>query len=289
MTDNDIKKILSPELMRRELRFALRRQREAAGLTQKDVAEALYWSVSKVIRMEQGDVAVSPSDAQVLMHTYGVTDEARIAQLAELAHGARQQSAWTQYRDVYSEPARTLFANEPFASTIYKHEPSLVPGMFQTEEYTRGLLERLDLPAERIDRLVEVRLARQELLTSERRPDLQFVMGEAVVSRPIGGVGVMKMQLKRLVELAESPGISLHLLPFSVGAHPRIGDAFTILEFPGDVDSLLYRENAGGETTTREDARLIGDYLRDWITLQGLASAPKKFAETLEKLTAHRF
>jgi len=277
-----------PEVQRRRLKAALRREREAAGLTQKEVSDSLDWSVSKVIRIEAGAVGLSATDLRALMDLYKVTDEKRRDELAELARGSRKQS-WSDYSDVYSVAARTLFGNEAAAKLIEKYEPTFIPGLLQTEEYARALLAGIGHSEQEIERMVRGRLERQELLEQDRRPQLEFILGEAAVSRAVGGRGVMLHQLERLKDLNSRRGISLQVLQFEAGAHPRMGEAFTILEFSDEnLDDLVYLENAGGESIGREDPELIAAYRRDFITLQGMASPSSDLATILDKIAATR-
>lgn len=278
----------TPEVKRRRLKAALRHEREAAGLSQKQVSEALDWSVSKIIRIETGAVGLSATDLRALLDLYKITDEKRQAELLALARGSRKQS-WSEYSDVYSVAARTLFGNEAAAKTIYKYEPTFIPGLLQTEEYARALLKGAGHSEGEIERLVKGRLERQELLDQDSQPQLEFILGEAAVSRPVGGHGVMLHQLERLKELAAHPGISLQILPFEAGAHPRMGEAFTILEFPDEnLDDLVYLENADRESVSREDPELTAVYRRDFDTLQGLATPSKDFATVIDRIAAMR-
>lgn len=274
----------NPEVKRRRLRLTLRHERDTAGLTQKDAAEALDWSVSKIIRIEQGAVAVSVTDLRALLDIYKVTDEKREAELVELARGSKKQP-WNEYKDIYSAAALTLFGNEAAAKIIYKYEPTFIPGILQTEEYAQAVLAGLGYNEDDIDRMVEVRLGRQDLLDRDPPPQLEFILGEAAVSRAVGGRGVMRHQLDKLKELAERPEISLQVLPFSEGAHPRMGESFTILEFADDLDDLLYLENAGRESTRREEPDVISDYRRDFLTLQARASDPADFAKVIDRIS----
>lgn len=277
-----------PEVKRRRLKGALRHDREAAGLTQKEVSDALDWSVSKVIRIEAGAVGLSATDLRALMDLYKITDETRQAQLVELARGSRKQS-WSEYSDVYSVAARTLFGNEAAAKIISKYEPTFIPGLLQTEEYARALLAGVGHSEHEIERMVSGRLERQELLERDERPRLEFILGEAAVSRAVGGRGVMFRQLERLKDLNSRPGISLQVLLFDVGAHPRMGEAFTILEFTDEsLDDLIYLENAGGESISREDPEIIAAYRQDFVTLQGLASPSSDFAAIIDRIAAAR-
>lgn len=278
----------TPAVMRRRLRVALRHEREAADLTQKEAAAALDWSISKIIRIETGAVGITPIDLRALLAVYNTTDEKREAELVEWARGSRKQS-WVEYKDVYSQASLNLFAYESAARTIYKYEPTFVPGLLQTEEYSRALLTGLGHSSEEVDRMVDARMERQELLDREDRPELDFILGEATVSRAIGGRGVMLHQLDRLKYLASLPKINLQILPFSVGAHPRMGDAFTILQFADEnLDDMLYLENAGGESTSREDPELIAKYYQDFITLQGLASEAGAFGKVIDDIAGTR-
>jgi transcriptional regulator with XRE-family HTH domain len=288
LPESQSKPVEPPEVKRRRLKVALRHDREATGLTQKDVADALDWSVSKVIRIEAGAVGLSATDLRALMDLYKIADEKRQAELVELARGSRKQS-WSEYSDVYSAVARTLFGNEVAAKVIYKYEPTFIPGLLQTEEYARALLSGVGHSEQEIERMVRGRLERQELLEKDNQPQLQFILGEAAVSRAVGGRGVMLRQLERLKELNSPPEISLQVLQFEAGAHPRMGEAFTILEFTDEnVDDLVYLENAGGESLSREDPEVIAAYRRDFVTLQGLASPSSDFDTTIDRIAAAR-
>ena len=274
--------------MRRRLRTALRQVREGANLTQRDAADALDWSVSKILRIESGAVGITPIDLRALLAVYNMSDDKREAELVELARGSRKQP-WGEYKDVYSPASLTLFGYEGAAKIIYKYEPTFIPGLLQTEEYARALLAGLSHEKAEIERMVSARLARQELLDLDARPQLEFVLGEAAVSRAVGGSRVMLHQLERLKEMSKDRGISLYILPFSAGAHPRMGSAFTILQFADeDLDDMLYLENAGGESTYREDPELIADYLQDFITLQSLAADKASFDKVIDDIAATR-
>lgn len=279
----------TPEVKRRRLKSALRQAREATKMTQKDAADALDWHVSKIIRIEQGAVGITPVDLRALLSVYGVTDDDQVQALVELARGSRKQS-WREYKDLYSPASLTLFANEPASKVIYKYEPTFVPGLLQTDEYATALLEGMGHTADEVERMVRARLERQDVLDRDSRPELRFILGEATVSRAVGGPSIMRRQLERLKEFARRPGISLQVLQFSRGAHPRMGGAFTILEFADDsLDDLLYLENAGGESTSREDPDLIADYRRDFLIISDIATKVEDFASVIDQVEATRF
>jgi transcriptional regulator with XRE-family HTH domain len=272
----------TPEIMRRRLRIALRRYRLAAGFTQKTAARALDWSSSKIIRIESGAVGVTSTDVRALLDLYGVRDPELVAELVELARGSKKQS-WRQYSDVYSSASLMLFSNEAAAQVMYKYEPTVIPGLLQTEEYARALLMGLSHSSDKVERMVRARLERQELLERDPHPELHFIIGEAAVSRPVGGRGVMANQLEFLKDVSRRPELYLQILPLSIGAHPSMGVAFTILQFVDmNLDDLLYLETAIGEATHRDEAELIADYRHDFLELQERACNPEAFERVID-------
>jgi transcriptional regulator with XRE-family HTH domain len=97
----------TPTVARRRVRLALREAREAAGMTQTDVAEAMEWSLSKVIQIESGEVSIAPNDLRPLLGHLGIKDRARVEQLHVDAKTARtrQRQSWWQaplYREYLS-------------------------------------------------------------------------------------------------------------------------------------------------------------------------------------------
>jgi transcriptional regulator with XRE-family HTH domain len=278
------------EVKKRRLRTALRQARLDAKMTQKGASDQLVWSNSKIVRIEQGTVPVTPSDVRVMLHIYGLTDETRIEQLVDLAKEAREDKGWSTFDDVLSAESLDLFGNEPAAKVIYKYEPSVIPGMFQTQEYARALLRALGNSEEQIDRRLEVRALRQRLLESPQRPELNFIIGETALSRPAGGEDVMREQIAHLLELAHDKQISVLVLPFAAGVHRSMGGAFTILQFEDPLlADLLYLEGAEGESVSRDEEGAIKRHLEIFVELQAMASNSGSLEEQLERILRERY
>jgi hypothetical protein len=126
---------------------------------------------------------------------------------------------------------------EAEAATLSCYQAEFMHGLLQTRDYARAV-HRASLPAateEAIEQLVEVRMARQELLTSSDAPQLWLVLNEAVLRRVVGGRGVMHEQLTRLAEAASLPTVTLQVIPFSNGAHASMDGSFSVLGFPEDT------------------------------------------------------
>ncbi|MDQ4104560.1 MAG: helix-turn-helix transcriptional regulator [Actinomycetota bacterium] len=234
-----------PAIHRRRLRTEIRNAREAAGMTQRDVAKAMDWSQSKLIRIESGQVNISTNDLRALLSHYGL-DPTRINALVAVARAAREPGRWSIYRDVVTPEFIAFLGCESSASIIRGFEPFLIPGLLQTEEYARTVLSSL-VGAEnrhKVDSLVDLRVERQELLVRQPEPSLHFIMDEAVIRRVIGGRDVMRRQLRHLQELAEHPEMTVRVIPFEYGIYPNQRVAYHVFEFSDPEDEyVLYIEN----------------------------------------------
>ena len=285
----DAVKAETVEVKKRRLRIALRQARVDAAMTQKAAAEELVWSTSKIVRIEQGTVPVAPTDVRAMLHLYGVKDESRVEGLVELAKDAREDKGWSTFDDVLSPASLELFGSESVARVIYKYEPSVIPGLFQTQDYARALLRALGYSEREVARRLEVRIQRQRLLDRTNRPDLNFILGEAAIVRPVGGLGVMSEQIAHLRDLAKTDGITVSVLPFAAGAHRGMGSAFTVLQFDDPrLDDLLYLENAERESISREDKDGVKKYLDIFVELEDMAAGSGSLEDQLERLLGNR-
>jgi transcriptional regulator with XRE-family HTH domain len=286
------------EVKKRRLRTALRDARAKKGMTQRAAADELVWSVSKIVRIEQGTVPVTPSDVRVMLQLYGVTGEARVNELVNLAKEvreglskeAREGKGWSTFGDILSQESLDLFGSEPTAKVIYKYEPSVVPGLFQTQEYARILLRALGNSEEDVDRRLDIRTQRQQLLDSPHRPELHFILGETALARPVGGNDVMREQIAHILELAKLDGITVLVLPLAAGAHRGMGGAFTVLQFDDpQLPDLLYLEGSDGESVSNDEKGKIRRYLELYVELQNMADKYGSLEENIERILRERY
>lgn len=235
----------SPTIRRRRLGAELRRYRDAAGVTIDVVAERLGCSPSKVSRIETGHTSATPRDVKDMLDIYGV-DGGETEELVQIAREARQKGWWHPFSTVLTGAYVGL---EAAARAIRAYEQQVVPGLLQTDKYAMAMIRaaRLGDTDQEIEQRVRVRMARQALLIQDDPIDLQVVLDEAVVSRPVGGDEVMRDQLHRLVEAARLPNVTLQILPFAAGAHAGMDGTFAILDFPDAEDpNVVFAENATG-------------------------------------------
>jgi transcriptional regulator with XRE-family HTH domain len=262
-------------VQRRRLRSELRRARAEAGLTQRDVAEAMEWSLSKLIRIESGSVGISTTDLKALLQHYGVGDQAEIDRFLGLARAGKDQRAWwNAYREATSQQYLTFLGYESSASVIHMFQPLLIPGLLQDEDYARAVLRAYGGSAtdKRVEEWVELRMRRQELLDRSDPPEMFFVLDEAALHRWVGGRDVMRHQLHRLKNEAGRHNVTIEVVPFSAGEHPGMKGPFSILEFADDRDEdVLFLENPRGDTISRDEQEEIKPYREAFAHLRDLA------------------
>ncbi len=268
--------------------MALREARRQADLTQAEAAERLYWSPSKLLRIENGKNSISVTDLMALLDLYKVADRQQVEQLITLARGARKEQSKTEFRDLVSGQFLTYLNYESAASHIAHYETVLIPGLLQTEEYARTVIAALSSDedsVEVIDKRVQLRLDRQEALLQDGGPQMHFIMDEAAVRRHVGGAAVMIRQLEHLKELGRNPNVTIQILPFTVGAHAGMKGPSLILEFPDPADDpLLYIENARGDILFREDVEETTKYQEAFLALAKVATAPARLDDVVDRL-----
>ncbi|HEV2784562.1 MAG TPA: helix-turn-helix transcriptional regulator [Actinophytocola sp.] len=271
----------------RRLRAELRRIRDESGRTQKVVAEALGWSISKVIRMETGAVDVSTSDLMALLSYYGIDDPGRKDALLAITRGDRK-GWWEQYRSHYPQRFLNFLAYEDAAAQVRQFTGLMVPGLLQTEEYIRALWRGVMVDPARFDRGVAVRLRRQEILTRENATKAQFILDEAVLHRWVGSPDVMVGQLSHLKDMAELPNVSIRVIPFAAGVHPGMLGSFSVLELPSDVedvdDYVVVLEDQTRDVLIRDDPEIKSKYVEIFYQLEEVACPENELHKIIDPM-----
>lgn len=253
----------NPAVQGRRLRTALRQARLDAGLTQDQVASELDWSLSKIVRIENGAVRVSITDLRAMLAKYGITDPRREAELVSMARAARQRPWWSAYREFTSPRFLEFVELEQASAAVLHYQPQLVPGVLQTREYATAVIWRLtrDITEERAKGLLEFRMQRQELLDVPAPPTLSFVLDESVVHRQVGGPEVMRDQIRHLIELAGRTYISIQVLPFAAGLVAGMQAPFVVVRFPDPADpTVLFLEGPWSDTIVANDEGEVKRY-----------------------------
>ena len=232
----------SPTVRRRRLAAELREIRERKGKSGDAVAAALRWSPSKISRYERARTGLQPREVERLLDYYQITGSRR-ALLLELAEDASHKGWWEEYADGLSPDYQQFIGLEHEASSIAIWHVDVVTGLLQTQGYARHIISsytRVEpVPPGMVDRLVRVRMRRQQVLDREPGLALSVVLDESVLKRRVGDESVMYEQLQRLAHEADRPNLTLQILPLDA-QHTIFGESFVIFSFGPHSDAMLH-------------------------------------------------
>ena len=263
----------------------LRRLREAADITREEAGHAIRASHAKISRLELGRVGFKERDVVDLLTLYGVTDEAKRAEVLELMRQANAKAWWQQHSDLLPNWFENYLRLEQVAKVVRTYQLQFVPGLLQSEEYARAVIGHgHSRSADELDRRVELRLERQKMLHQPDAPHLWAVIDEAALTRPFGPTRVMRDQLKHLLEVSAAPNIHVQVLPFRSGAHAAAGGSFSILRFAEpDLPDVVYLEQLTSAVYLDKRAD-VEDYvlIMERVTVQ--AETPAQSRETLRRI-----
>ncbi|GHC44239.1 helix-turn-helix domain-containing protein [Streptomyces flavofungini] len=267
----------SPTARRRRLAIELKRLREENGFTCNHVGKELDWSSSKVNRMETGQGRVQPSDVEALCRFYATSDELRDL-LKSLAKESKTKGWWHAHGDAVPSWFSVYVGLEQAASSLRSYQGEFIPGLLQTPAYAAELSRAwADHTPEDVQRMVDVRMRRQELLRSDSAPDLWVVVHQSALMHVIGSRQVMAGQLERMLEMAEFRNVTVQTLPFDAGAYPTAG-SFTVLGFPEQEDpDMVYREGLT-DSVYLEQPQDVDLYAKAFDHLRALALSPQRSA-----------
>jgi len=246
-----------PTVRLRRLAAELRALRQVAGLTREDTAEQTNINSATLYRIETARARPQKRTLLALLDKYGVTDQARRAALLELSKQATQLGWLQAYESELPEEYTTYISFESEARSVRNYESLFVPGLLQTEGYTRAMVTTSVPGASEamIERQVETRTHRQQAITKDDPLKLWVIVDEAVLHREVGGPRVMAEQLRHLADMARQPHITFQVLPYKVGAHAGMHGAFVIMDFPDAADpELVYIENMAGALYLEKEA-----------------------------------
>ncbi len=250
--------------------------REAAGLTQRALADEFHLAEVTVASIEQGRRALKYDLAERLDDRLGTKGALAIA--VDNMPDVDRIPAWAEeYMDLERE-----------AIALSWYDNQVVPGLLQTESYARGVF-RSRVPAfsrDEIETQVAARIERQEILARTCPPTISFVMGEVILRDHIGGEETYEEQVRHLRACAVLPGVSLQVMPFGRTRHAGLNGPFILLETP--EHQLL------GYTETQRGSQLISDpdevsiLAQKYAMLRAQALSPEETAGLLDRLLEER-
>ncbi|MEU1904509.1 helix-turn-helix domain-containing protein [Streptomyces hygroscopicus] len=253
---------------RRQLGVMMRKFRARKGMTLEEAGRLVGVSKATVSRYETQEGPVKWPIVDALCREYGASEAEREA-VVRLAKDARRQGWWTSFADSLPESMNLLFTLEDEAVREDHFACLYVPGLLQTRGYTEAVqhASEMRLSAEEIERLVDLRMKRQEILSRAKPPHLWAILDESVIRRVVGSREVMREQLDHLLRANESPDITLQVLPFAKGAHSAAMGSFVILGGVEPSLDVVYVDIHVGSLFMEKDEeleryRVAFDYLR---------------------------
>jgi transcriptional regulator with XRE-family HTH domain len=228
--------------------------REQAGLTQDQAVEELRkgggrWSAAKLSRIETRVHHVKPKEAEQLLDLYGVTEATTREALMRLAATSKEQGWWVSFGSELPDEVRPLLSIESGLVAFRDFQPQLVHGLLQTPDYARAVMNAVS-PAthspEELERRVAARMIRQHVLRKETPPSLHFIIDQSVLERVVGTPTIMRDQLRKLLELASNPAVTIQVLPRDVGGSPGLEGPFAILTLPHPIPDIGFTEGPAG-------------------------------------------
>lgn len=227
-----------PVMPRRRLGTELRRLREDSGRTLEDVADELLISTSKLSRLENGQGSPQLRDVRDLIRLYGIEDSPLANRLTRWVGSARKQGWWADYASAMDRGLDGYVAYETEASIARVYTIPVLPVLLQTEDYARAQYRAMETwrPAEEIEKLVRLRMQRQEALDAEDSLRLIAVSHESALRQWVGTRETMQAQLAHLLDRSSQANIEFRVLPFTAQPQFTSSCMYAYFEFPDDLD-----------------------------------------------------
>lgn len=277
---------IGPTVRRRRLGSELRRLREAQSIKLEEVAERLGLAPSTLSRIETGKAPTRSAYLNSMLDLYGVDDPSQKQLLVEMAREGHRKGWWQVWEDVLPTGFGIYVGLEAEAASLRVYEAQVVHGLLQTEEYARAVMttvRRRHSPAE-IERLVKLRMQRQEALAKAEPLELWIILDEAVIRRSMGPPDLMRRQLDHMCEVSLMPNVTLQILEFSSGLHPALNGPFVIIEFPERFDpDVVYSEGVAGQSYIEERDREVRARVEAFDLLRATALPPSDSAELIRE------
>ncbi|WP_370418982.1 helix-turn-helix domain-containing protein [Streptomyces sp. QH1-20] len=280
---------IGPTVRRMQLGHELQQLRRQAGFTNlKEVVDGLGFSDAQLRRVENGESAFrKQSDLVAALERYGVTDQDDVAHFTELHRQSLNRGWWSTYSRTMSSGMKIYVGLEDGATNMRAWQPSVIFGLLQTENYARELFRTHkpidELTTEQVERGVELRMERREILTRENPVTARFILDEAALRHVVGGSEVMREQYRELIKMSELDNVSLHVLPLSKPAY-RCAFDFTVLDFGAGLPTAVQMDLIDGGVNITDKTTEVWAFSRRFDALRDGALPPEETPKFLEQL-----
>ncbi|MEV0471202.1 helix-turn-helix domain-containing protein [Streptomyces prunicolor] len=274
--------VLRREPTARQMRLGieLRRLREAAGLTAVNAAALLGTGRVQISHIESGLTGVSEQRLRRLASHYACTDEEFVDALVGMATD-RTRGWWEEYRGLLPTPFLDLSELEHHAR-FQRHVAILyVPGLLQTEDYTRAVFSsRLpELTNEEVELRIQHRMTRQKI-----NVPYEVVLHEAALRIRVSNRATSQAQLAHLLALSEANHITLRVIPFDVDDFAKASSTMTYVGGPLPKLDTVVRDAPHGSVFIDSEAQL-NTYRRSFRRVVAASLEPEQSRKFIHKLT----
>ncbi|MFI2027513.1 helix-turn-helix domain-containing protein [Streptomyces buecherae] len=281
-------KKLPPPVMRRRVGSLLRDYREQAALAPGAAAKQLGWDTTRQGRIERGIYRVTADDIRKMLEAYGIHgDEEAVREMAAASNEAVGAGWWASYVGQVSNALLDFVVLESKAKGIQVQHPAIIPGLLQAPGYVREIFNSPLHPDNRelSDMLSAIRMARQAVLHRPGNPvQLHALISEAaLLHRFPSAPGVMKEQLRKLIDDAVRPNITIQIVPVDVPAYAAANQAMTILDFDHPWPRTVSIDSSLGGSFLDEPAEV-----RDLaVVFEEIAKLALPADESRDRINAH--
>ncbi|MCX4762365.1 helix-turn-helix transcriptional regulator [Streptomyces sp. NBC_01275] len=262
----------NPSERQRRLGAELRKLRLRAGLTGEQAAAFLGADRARISNIETGRIDVSRNRLYMVLRHYdcppGPYFDAVMAMAQENGKGW-----WHEFTDTIGPAGRDLAELESRSTILRTHNPLVIPGMLQTEEYAHAVLTATESEPQRADRYAEFRMARQQVLTSGSPAAYHAIIHEAALHTRVGSPEVMRKQLLRLMEVSRLSNVTVQVYPFEAGVYAAHSRSFVIFGTGVPELDTVYLEHPTNSLLLWDGAEL-DEYAKMFERLSELALAP---------------
>ncbi|WP_223840047.1 helix-turn-helix domain-containing protein [Saccharopolyspora pogona] len=261
---------------RRQLGLMLRRFRDRAGKTQQQAAQAIGRNTARISQVETAKGSFSPEELNALLDFYGVNATERQTVL-DLGVQARKRQRGPIYADQLPLAFERLADLQADAESIGFYEAGVVPGLAQSADYVRAVIESgdgvwWDSSEDEVEMRVAFRLEQQRRVLEAGDPkDVFLVLAEAAVDQPVGSISVLRGQILHLLQLGERPNVMVQVLPNNVRNNPLLGGGLITLDFGGAAPQIAFVSVIYGSGIYHDQEEDTGPMFRAFERVQDLA------------------
>ncbi|MFD8566165.1 helix-turn-helix domain-containing protein [Streptomyces sp. NPDC057694] len=262
-----------PTMRSRRLGAELRQLRNDAGLKVNDAALALECGQPKISQIETGKRGIRQLDLTTLLNLYNVTDERQRANLKRLARDVHKVDWWSGQGPLLSDDLRDYLTLEADSSLVRSFEPSVLPGLLQTEAYMREVFTA-GADADHVEPLVKTRMRRKDLLNGTNEFRLRVVIDTPALHRIPGPRALIREQFEHLMEIGELPNVTIQILPLDITLPLSQYAPYTLFTMRGEPSvQVAWLEHMTGGTLL-EQRPDVATYTKAWDDLTAAAFSP---------------